>query len=360
MIHITPAAGETMKRLYLILLLTATVVASITVWRLVATSLKQENEKLGTDQANTSHLVELPASIGELFRDFQFLDENHGWGATDRSIWKTGDGGLTWIEIKTTPTVKLLKNYESQETIEKIQFLSINEGWVIEGKYLIHTTDGGASWQKHEFENVIVRSFHFLDSNNGWFAGQLLHPPATKRDVEAWYPVIYSTKDGGKNWHRSFAGPESRYPLWDVWSISLEEVWAVGAFILHSNDGGKTWERVQIKDRFEVSGIPIEIQFLNSDMGWITTSEGVGYLFTNDGGKTWEPHKISGKLSHIRQVVHITSTEAWAVDGNLYQSKDGGESWTEVAKGDYSRIQYLEKENILFVAGKSITKYKLP
>jgi len=79
--------------------------------------------------------------VGDNIRDFQFLDENHGWAVTRHSVLKTTDGGQTWMEIRTAPNHKVSEHYAPQETMEKVQFLSQAEGWAVEGSHLIHTVD---------------------------------------------------------------------------------------------------------------------------------------------------------------------------------------------------------------------------
>jgi photosystem II stability/assembly factor-like uncharacterized protein len=349
-----------MKRTFLISVLVLVALVSMVIWMVERTSRTQEKGNSKASDAIKGQWTVISAIIGDNLRDFQFLDENHGWAITTNSIWKTDDGGQTWTEVRKAPTVKLLKYYEPQETLEKVQFLSQTEGWVVEGNHLVHTTDGGASWQKHEFKNVIVRSFRFLNRENGWFVGQLMRLPLRKGEVEIWHPVIYGTKNGGRNWQPLFIGSDEHYPLWDVWPISPTKIWAVGFSILHSEDGGATWNRVHIKDWKGVSGMPIEIQFLDSNVGWMKTSEGGGYLFTSDGGKNWEPRPVLIVPGGLANVVYVNPIEVWGVAGNIYHSSDGGKSWVEVLEGDYFRIQYLRDQKILFAVGKSIAKCVLP
>lgn len=349
-----------MNKTYLISLLAAAVVVAVIARSLERTSRTQQKggDELITQTTNDRWML-LSNGVGDYFRDFHFLDEDHGWGVTKHSLWKTDNGGRNWTEIRTASTVKLLEHYEPQETLERVQFLTRSEGWVVEGSYLIHTTDGGASWQKHKPDNVLVRSFRFLNSENGWLVGQWLQLPTKSEEVETWHPVIYATKDGGKNWRRLFTGPEDHYPLWDVWPISSKDIWAVGFSILHSDDGGASWDKVNIKDWQGVSGIPGEVRFLDSNTGWIKTNETAGgYLLTNDGGKTWEQRPIPADTDFIDDVLYVTSTEAFVVAGNIYRSTDRGKSWVEVTEGDYSAIEYLKDQDILFAAGKDIAKYK--
>lgn len=350
-----------MKKLHLIFSLMVSAVVAVVAYSLTVTAfIQQGNDALKRDpSSNDEWQVSSTNNIELQFRDVQFLDESHGWGVTMHGLWKTNDGGQNWAEIRTSPRVHLLPNHDPQETMEQVQFLSSSEGWALEGNSLIHTTDEGLSWQKHEIAHVIIRSFHFLDSENGWCVGQFLRLPDKKYDVETWHPVIYATNDGGKNWRCLFKGEASRIPFWDVWSISLQEIWVVGAEILHTNDSGRTWKKISIKDRGMIGGIPVTIQFLDSYTGWITTNESRGYFFTNDGGKTWEPHPLSSGIEYTGHIAYVNSTEAWAAIGNLYRSMDSGKSWVKVLNGNYSKIQYLKNEAMIIAIGQRITKYRL-
>ena len=233
-----------------------------------------------------------PTLPAKPFRDVDFLDKLYGWGVTDHSLWKTTDGGQNWTEVKTSPNIKTLEHYEPQEVMEKVQFINQENGWVVEGDYLIHTTDGGGSWGKQEIKNVIIRSFRFIDSNNGWAVGQLLRLANKKQEFESWHPVIYATTDGGRTWRNLYTGPEDHYPFWDVWPVSSSDIWAVGFAVLTSRDGGKNWKKIHIEDRGGAVGMPIKVRFINSQTGWMITNEGSdGYLFTDDGGKTWKPRR---------------------------------------------------------------------
>lgn len=350
-----------MKRTYLIASLALVAVVAVLVWLLERSShIQQVGNREATTQAINTEWVEMSAGVGDDFRDFQFLDENHGWAITAHSLWKTDDSGQTWAEMRKAPTVKLLEHFEPQETMEHVQFLSQGEGWVVEGSSLIHTTDGGASWEKHKPDGVTIRSVRFIDIHNGWLVGQLLRVASRKGEVESWHPVIYGTKDGGNNWRRLYMGPEDHYPLWDVWPLSSKDISAVGFSILHSDDAGARWNKVHIKDWQGVSGMPGEVRFLDSNVGWMKTSERGGYLFTNDGGKTWEPRPVSIVPGGFADLVYVSPTEAWAVAGGVYHSSDSGRIWTKVSEGDYFRIGYLVTARSLFAARRSIAKYRLP
>ncbi len=350
---------ETMKRLHL----TSTLAAGLAFIMMSGRqgwSSRAQHEQVKPGPVNQWTIFSPPE--GRPFRDFQFLNETQGWAVSDHQIWKTVDGGRSWTDARAAPKVKLLRNYEPQETMEGVSLVSPIGAWVVEGSYLVHTTDGGASWEKQEFEHVIVRSCRFADHNSGWFVGQKMRLPQTKEEVETWYPVVYGTKDGGKSWRRLFTGPENPYPLWDVWPVSSTEVWAVGVSILHTTDAGKTWAEVHVDSRPEVSGMPSSVHFLDSNYGWITTNQAEGgYWFTSDGGKTWD---VRGEATPdgwaFGEVVYSSPSDVWAVSGGVFHSDDGGKTWAKVLNGDYSRIQYLKDQRVLFATGHELARYKLP
>lgn len=306
--------------------------------------------------------VVLPVPLGGKYcRDVQFLDSNRGWLITDHDVWKTTDAGDNWELAREAPTVALLKRYEPQEDFQKVQFLDERVGWILEGDYLISTTDGGVTWRKHELKNVIARSFNFLDKQNGWVAGQLLRLPDANTSFESFHPVVYITKDGGRLWECAFEGLESPYPFWDVYAISSANVWAVGALIVNSMDGSRTWTKMSINFRDGITGIPAEVSFVDGNIGWILTNESKGYFFTRDAGKTWEPRLTPADMKQLADVVYIGPVEVWAAGTGIYHSDDSGSSWTKELEGDFSRIVYSGGSKSLFATGRSgLVKRRVP
>jgi photosystem II stability/assembly factor-like uncharacterized protein len=242
----------------------------------------------------------------------------------------------------------------------KVQFLRTTEGWVLEGSHLIQTTDAGSTWREHRFEHVIIRSFHFADSTHGWFVGESLRLPSRERDVESWHPVIYGTDDGGSTWRCLFTGKANRYPLWDVCAVSTREIWAVGALILHSGNGGVTWERIKIDNWGRAAGIPYMVRFSSPEIGWIMTNEAGGYLFTNDAGRTWVVRPSSVEPRWITDIVYVSPTEAWGLSEGIYRSTDTGKTWTRSTEGKYSKLQYLTDEGMLIAVGSGrLVRYQI-
>jgi photosystem II stability/assembly factor-like uncharacterized protein len=240
-----------------------------------------------------------PKPIEMNFREFEYIDENYGWAATDHSLWQTINGGKSWKEIRTATMKKVstaAEPYrESQGFIERIQILSRTEGWILEDSALLHTTDGGTSWKKYDPEYIDIRSFRFINRNKGWYIAQHLFYGENKPFRRA--GEIYETQDGGLSWQKV---PVSMSLEWvwllDIGIASPNNIWIVGDVILHSQDRGKTWEEVDVERGNGFYGRASRIQFIDSNIGWITAD---GYLITTDGGKTWTPRSIEEGVEYL-------------------------------------------------------------
>jgi photosystem II stability/assembly factor-like uncharacterized protein len=160
--------------------------------------------------------------------------------------------------------------------------------------------------------------------------------------------TIFATDDGGKTWVLRQNDKKQNFTtehLVDVQMIG-NQAWATGfdGVILHSIDGGVTWEK-------QTSGTSMDLQsvdFLNPDLGWAVGWSGT-ILRTTDGGKNWKT--IHGGAS----VTAIGSTPAggaaedfasyslstvyfkdekngWACGfaGELIGSSDGGLTWVNL------------------------------
>ncbi|MDZ7623913.1 MAG: hypothetical protein U5J96_05630 [Ignavibacteriaceae bacterium] len=98
-------------------------------------------------------------------------------GSQGNAIYKTTDGGTTWVPIPVINTVKTL------------YFLDINTGYVgCDDNNVGKTTDGGLTWTWFPLGFWSSYSIFFLDNNTGYVAG-----------APGYY--IVKTTDGGSSWN---------------------------------------------------------------------------------------------------------------------------------------------------------------
>lgn len=130
--------------------------------------------------------------------------------------------------------------------------------------------------------------------------------------------------------------------LFGVHFIDAKEGWTVGdeGLILHSIDGGKTWEEQTSGTKASLRGVT----FLDESTGWIVGREEKPYgggsvgvvLFTRDGGITWQ-RLLDNALPGLN-AVRFTDAKTGFLMGDgldpfssgLFRTTDGGRSWDPV------------------------------
>jgi photosystem II stability/assembly factor-like uncharacterized protein len=74
--------------------------------------------------------------------------------------------------------------------------------------------------------------------------------------------------------------------------------------------------------------------FQGADLAWLVTDREGALLFTSDTGKTW--NKVQGNAvgGRFDAVSFIDPKHGWAVNGKgqVWQTEDGGQSWTAISK----------------------------
>jgi photosystem II stability/assembly factor-like uncharacterized protein len=224
-----------------------------------------------------------------------FSDADHGWavGASDAYgdgsvILRTTDGGASWRPQ--------LSNLAGE--VFGVDALSDTTAWAVSNDTsglnsganlsLQHTTDGGTTWTPQFIPgNTALLAVDFLDASTGWAGGYWWSPDFV-------YPVgaIFASSDGGLTWTRDPL-PKGAPAITGLQFVSPTEGWAVGVtwdendevgdgWVLHTTDGGATWERVPgLADAQATT-----VHFCDEQHGWLGGENGV--YQTSDGGATWQ------------------------------------------------------------------------
>lgn len=258
--------------------------------------------------------------------DISFIDERTGWVLVYQNtdderlfinfLYHTEDGGYTWVRL---PGVRFPRG------IDKIQFVSSKKGWALDkGGYLYITEDGGSNWEevpikwgempwgRFEYRYKDLRYFldmQFVGLQEGWLSGKGL---------------ILHTRDGGHTWEAQYDATHNNPSHIDsLFFLNEKEGWACGVDakrLLHTVDGGLHWQEI----RLNVKGMgPFDafwdIFFLNPQVGIIS-------------GQHHEMEELSQKeLERIKKKkIKITpNTYAYSHAYILY-TLDGGKSWSSL------------------------------
>ncbi len=235
-------------------ILTVDAVDAQRAWALSAAYLQRT-----TDRGATWITITLPVREA---RDVDFVNANNGWlvaQATevispcteyDEQIYFTTDGGYTW-----TPQITAPAAWRCQGTrLERVSFADALHGWVLgrtAGKrLLLRTTDGGATWTvanwydwAGECQWYYNWDISFADANHGW----AIDGGSTPFPICLWFSSgILRTTDGGPNLRAIRWGEDNHEIYQGIDFLNSQEGWVVGngGLILHTTDGGDTWEKM--------------------------------------------------------------------------------------------------------------------
>jgi photosystem II stability/assembly factor-like uncharacterized protein len=280
-----------------------------------------------------------------------FVDWNNGWmlgeasgkGDGETVLFLTNNGGRTWTN-KPFPNVLSLS------------FTDAKNGWAV-GKdaVVLKTNDGGEQWTpvtgmeqliglpvESSTYNFGFRDVFFLDANNGWMLGNFYG--RARNNIGG----LFVTSDGGNSWKRIPLTLQTQYSsgrftpgeLHTVQFTDLNTGSVTGEmydgegrffFVLHTRDGGKTWEQFRTPSRAVHN-----TQFLDLSNGWMAVSapreggaEAVVYdttlMRTDNGGMSWQNDFVT-RGRRIHGVFFLSPTKGWAVGDRgmilRYEEKD--------------------------------------
>ncbi len=250
----------------------------------------------------------------DLFRYIFFSSAQVGWAATDKSLYKTVDGGQSW---------NLQIQFSGSPSMGEIDFLNDEIGVVRvfdynEEIHVLKTNNGGDSWDfiKIESEPNLFR-IDIVDSLTIFGSGK--------------YDDLSKTTDGGLTWS-IIDVPAITYAT-DVFALDSLTIFVSGyenenqpyfpAYLAKSLDGGHTWTVSTLPGEHG----PFDICFINKNEGWIAGVNAI--LHTTDGGMTWEIQYESNEEERINEIQFVTPKIGWArgLFGKVLGTIDGGLTW---------------------------------
>jgi photosystem II stability/assembly factor-like uncharacterized protein len=232
----------------------------------------------------------------------QFLSASDGWVMADRGaaagsmavdIYKTTDGGSTWIKVQSAGPQTQNQPGALPFGGDKLgmAFSDMQHGWIggsqpiVGHSYLYRTTDGGKTWIFQELSippdysdsSVLVYAPKFSNSDDG------ILPVSLETQVEKL--DFYITQDGDQTWQSTTVVQGSR--AYDI--VSFQDIWVWSGDTLNvSHDRGQTW--LSITSESPLQGKVQQIDFVDQATGWaisMDTNENLYLYRTIDGGNTW-------------------------------------------------------------------------
>ncbi len=210
-------------------------------------------------------------------------------------------------------------------------------------------------WSAHLYD------VYFISEKEGWIVGNAVgistHDGINNlsNDVDDSFSdetqsIILYTQNGGEDWKIQNSGIYGK-PLKKVFFKSPETGWSIGedGVIIHTNDGGDTWNRIQSNTQSNLNGI-----YIDEEIGWIVGDWGT-LLKTTDKGKSFQKvESNSFQQKSLKAIYFIDKIHGWIVTssnpedidnpGNIFHTNDGGLTWFNQLKTDRALfgIQFID------------------
>lgn len=237
--------------------------------------------------------------------------------------------------------------------INTIHFTNADTGFVYtQPGVMWRTANGGQSWDSIALNFTgYIHDIAFASPDVGYAVGGAWFPHGVH------YPyAIYKTKDGGLSWdsiHVGGSGGVFNY----VATLSTNEFFATSTEgMIHSADGGQTYDTVSVNNTPWGTEQYTRIRFLNATEGYVLGRSNLftGHLFrlykTTNGGQSWQSIHADTTLNFSLDFV-ITPQGQGVIVGNdnfVLRTINGGSDWDTVT---------LPRNSIMFRQVEQIDGY---
>jgi photosystem II stability/assembly factor-like uncharacterized protein len=243
------------------------------------------------------------------------------------NVYRSRDGGENWARINSESLVNA--NYNGLFALGK------DYVWIVgDSGTIFRSDDQGDSWIRinvpTEYQSDIFLRIAARDVNDLWVVGDA--------DVSDKYPIMLHTTDGGKTWERlnpvkdlQIQGASGGHFL----AIKLfgDSIWVTGGlgkFVIRSVDNGEHWSLIKSGGTYDANDI-----FLLSETEAYTAEDNSGVFHTSDAGLHWDDYSFPTGNWYLGIAV-LEKKNIWVVGspaGNYHSviiySPDGGQSWQQ-------------------------------
>ncbi len=263
--------------------------------------------------------------------------------ATDSGVFKTTNGGTSWMRISTLGNVTAIvidpKNPQVHFLLGPLFTLAV-------------TRDDGATYAG--------KYFSFFDATANESLCMAIDPANSRNAFVGTRAGLWRTTDGGASWLLALINTQFGTTRPQVWQVVFDpsdskNVYAATVFNLYkSTDGGASWMPIPIQHPSIPTSVLINALVLdpkNPQTLYAAFNGANGTLFkTTNGGASWQ--QIANGLTYQvgGQTVPLSITDlaidpttpttlyAAALNGGLFRSTDGGATWSLTRNGLNNQI----------------------
>lgn len=191
-------------------------------------------------------------------------------------------------------------------TLRSLHMIDASTGWALSTQSILRTTDGGVHWKDVTASGAALTRSTIADFLNAGVAS-VATPGPNATSIQ-----VLHTSDGGQTWQhatipmpfpRSISFIDAQHG-WLLAAVRLPQGAAEPVSVFRTTDGGQTWVRVASAlfsdatppGRLPYGGQKLGIGFLNALTGWVTGTVSLSNLawlyVTHDGGLTWSQQAL--------------------------------------------------------------------
>ena len=268
-------------------------------------AIEAQGKLLTTEDGGTTwaHAPNPDLGINYTIRHIEFINESIGFLGTDRSLYRTADGGNSW-EIVLPFGISATSTSITHHTDQNIFLTS--------GGAFRRSYDGGKTWIAPRAGQTIPGKVVFTDAYTGYGIKQ------------GELGFVFTTNDGGETWTKKLIGTDTFYNITSNGKNRIYICSANGA-VYFTSYGGTRWTKNTITPSGQTATFR-HIAFYDEFNGYTAGTTGTIYQ-TKDNGRSWqrvEPiiheNTVIMNMDYVDQNVVMTGTNGTiikAINGKM-------------------------------------------